>query len=361
MIHVILPSLRISGGVKEALRLGEELAACGHEVDVWTLWRGSHAVAANGLRVVELSQWVTRVRWAALQLPALMLAFARRAARGRGSGWQIFIFTHYATSPLAVLIRPSRRWFFVQDLEWRFVRHAGLRALLKAVVLGLYRRGRLIAANDYLASELRALGLEVAVQAPIWADAAFRDEGNRERDIDVVMMLRKGDHKRLDLYRQALEQLACGPQHRTTAVITPDDDIAAQVAAHASHLDVRPDAAAMRALYARTRLFLMLSEHEGFGLPPLEAMGSGCVPLCRDSGGVRAYMTGELRELLLPLDWPVERIAQRIDDLLTSPEALQRYSTAARAVFDAGLRRSQSRAVSVAAAMWSATQSEVRS
>ena len=81
-----------------------------------------------------------------------------------------------------------------------------------------------------------------------------------------------------------------------------------------------------------------LSEHEGFGLPPLEAMGAGCVPLCRDSGGVRAFMQpGELSALLLPASAGVEEIYSRGRALLAEDEQLRNYSRRARDVFRKGL------------------------
>ena len=95
----------------------------------------------------------------------------------------------------------------------------------------------------------------------------------------------------------------------------------------------------MRAIYERTRVFLLLSEHEGFGLPPLEAMGSGCVPLCRDAGGVRAYMQGELAENILPLALPAEDVLERAVALAHDENHLTRLRMAAREIFDDGLER----------------------
>ena len=95
----------------------------------------------------------------------------------------------------------------------------------------------------------------------------------------------------------------------------------------------------MRAIYERTRVFLLLSEHEGFGLPPLEAMGSGCVPLCRDAGGVRAYMRGDLAENILPLALPAEGILKRAVALAHDENYLARLRMTAREIFDDGLER----------------------
>ena len=125
------------------------------------------------------------------------------------------------------------------------------------------------------------------------------------------MLLRSSGIKRLDLYRQALSLLRQDTSLRV-AVITPDSSIAAELAAAHTEVYLRPSDEEMRALFARSRVFLLLSDVEGFGLPPLEAMGSGCVAACRDSGGVRCYMTGELAGLLFPLAEPVDQIVTTV-------------------------------------------------
>jgi glycosyltransferase involved in cell wall biosynthesis len=87
----------------------------------------------------------------------------------------------------------------------------------------------------------------------------------------------------------------------------------------------------------------MMSDQEGFGLPPLEAMGSGCVPICRDSGGVRAYMIGKLKESLLPLNSDIDYIIDFADKLQHRNEwAL--LSSFAKQVFVDGLNKSNNRA-----------------
>jgi glycosyltransferase involved in cell wall biosynthesis len=236
-----------------------------------------------------------------------------------------------------VFVPIERRFFFVQDLEWKFVRNPLLSGLLRLMILSCYRRGTLVSANAYLTSSLRQLGIPASIEAPIWADEGFLAPDAGPRDIDFAMVLRKGAHKRLDYYRSFID-LARHDGKLKLAVISPDDDLIATVRDSVDVCLTRPSLAEMRALYQRTRCFLQLSEHEGFGLPPLEAMGAGCVPLCRDSGGVRAYMArAELSGLLMPLSSSVEEIYQHGRALLADQEQLRDFSRRAREVFRAGL------------------------
>jgi hypothetical protein len=80
-------------------------------------------------------------------------------------------------------------------------------------------------------------------------------------------------------------------------------------------------------------------------------MGSGCVPLCRDSGGVRAFMSqSALSSMLIPLGWPIQAIFEKANDVLRSPE-LQSLSEHCRHVFARGLDSAEHRAVDLVRAM----------
>jgi glycosyltransferase involved in cell wall biosynthesis len=329
--EIVVPALKVSGGTREALRLGGQLSAHGTQVLVLSLWRADDPMPTT-LPVELLSNWPAIAARAALQWPWLALRFARRVRSQR------FLFTHYSTLPLSLCVPRARRFFFVQDLEWKFIHNGVLSHLVRAMILFFYRRGSLVSANDYLTDSLRELGLPPALQAPIWADADWlTPDTDTPRDIDFVMMLRKGAHKRLHDYHRFIELARGSGRELRLAVISPDAELIAAVRDRVSVSLLRPALGQMRSLYQRTRCFVHLSEHEGFGLPPLEAMAAGCVPLCRDSGGVRAFMAApELAGLLLPAQTDVAQFFQRACELLEDPAQLRDYSARAREVFRRG-------------------------
>jgi glycosyltransferase involved in cell wall biosynthesis len=344
---IVVPSLKISGGNREALRLANELNRDAQGASVLTLWVSPHEMATT-VPVANLSSWPPRAARALGELPILTYRFARwwrHAAQRAGA----VIFTHYATLPLALLVPRRQRFFFVQDLEWNFVGSGPLSRLLRRIVLGIYRSGRIISANAYLSDRLAAEGMEVAIEAPIWADADFLAPDAPTQDVDFAMVLRKGDHKRLDLYLRFIA-LARARQLRV-GVITPEDDIAEQVHDEVDVLLLRPKHAQMRDLYSRSTCFIHLSEHEGFGLPPLESMGAGCTPVCRDSGGVRAFMAdGPFADLLLPLSMPLEQVLARAEAVVRDPAQIVRRASA-RAHFQHGLARCEQARRGLLAAM----------
>lgn len=341
---LVLPSLRVGGGNYEALSLAQALSEAGCGMRVQSLWQAEEPVPTR-LPVESMRPWPPRVGRAALEYPVLALAFARRL-RGRMRDQRTHhLFTHYSTLPLALLVPRSRRWWFVQDVEWVFPSRAWARALLERLILFVAARSRLVVANDYLHAAMHAQGLRVEVDHPIWADAGFAAEHMRpleDRDIDVLFILRSGRMKCSPMYFEVASGLRRAHPALRLMAVSPDrtwlDACAAAVPGIESTYS--PSRAQLAALYARSKCFLMLSEHEGFGLPALEAMGSGCVPVCRDAGGPRAYMTGELEAMLVPLSRSAAHIADAVSGLLADAQRWQRLSKAGREIFDIGLSNS---------------------
>lgn len=351
-VFIVVPSLKISGGIREALRLATEINFNASDASLITMWVSPNEMASP-VPVKYLSSWPTRTRRALVEIPIIANRFVQWRRHSTKPGCS-FIFTHYATLPLALLVPRCQRLFFVQGLEWTFVGNGLLSHVLKRFVLGTYRTGNVITANAYLSEQLAAEGIEGAMEAPIWADGRFLTTNALEQDIDFAMVLRKGAVKRLDLYLRFIE--LAHDSHMRVAVITPDDDIAAQVSDRVSQVLLRPELEQMRDLYARSVCFIHLSESEGFGLPPLESMGAGCTPVCRDSGGVRAFMRNEpFDKLLLPLSLPIEDVFKRAEAVVRDGNRLSRRE-AARACFKQGLARCEQARNGLVAAIVSRNQ-----
>lgn len=338
-VSIVLPSLKVSGGVMEGLRLARDLKASLDHVSVLAMWRSERSVTYEDVECSFLSSWKTGLVLALPQLFGMVVLFWLHTRKHRKTTW---IFTHYATLPLAILVPRRQRFVFVQDLEWEFIRRTWLSSALKKIIFYVYKRSKLIAANHYLFQALQQQGLSPQGQAPIWADPVFGSGFATERDIDVLMILRKGDAKRFDLYMEALNYFKnVAPSLRLEAVTT-EDEIQPLVHDLVNVCHIRPNREAIHRLYAQSRIFLLLSEHEGFALPPLEAMGSGCVPICRDAGGPRAYMSGALLQGLVLLDKDIKAICQQVILLLSNPVELEILSKAAMESFHQGLVRTQS-------------------
>lgn len=333
---VLVPSLRISGGVQEALRLADQLRQAGIRVRILTLWKAPKELPSDTLEIDRISHFTARRSTAALQFPILLIRISAylRQPEARGAA---LMLTHFSTFPFAWLARSHRWYCFNQDMEWQFVPKGFLRNLLRRLILATSRRASVVTTNPFIDNEFARLGVQSIAQVSIWPDGFWltREVTQHRRSIDLIMVLRKGRMKRLDLYLELLSLIRSRPDIVST-IITPDADIHAAVQGMAAKSILRPSNFEMRSLYADSRIFLSLSDTEGFGLTPLEAMGQGCVPLCRDSGGVRSYMIGSLRANLIPLSESVESIWGRIKRILSDPDLLHERSASAVDIFRSG-------------------------
>jgi len=342
--NFVLPSLKISGGIKETLKLANEVKVLGREVNFFIMWVSPNEISDEVPRVNYLSKFKTNARFVFFQFPfiffKLAFLFAVRINRARD---QIWIFTHYTTFPLSLMVPRNKRVFFVQGMEWNFVKNKIISALLRRFILYFYKGSIVVTANRYLSLGMEARKIKVYTELPIWADIQFLTDAFENRYIDFVMVLRKGGAKRIDLYLEFIHKSKEQGKQWTFAVITPDNELAKIVSPIVEECYIKPSILEMSDVYSRSKFFLMMSDHEGFGLPPLEAMGAGCVPICRDAGGIHAYMLGGLKELVLPLELDISGIISFANDLLIKNEWF-RYSSMAKKVFMDGVDQSRNRA-----------------
>ncbi len=70
------------------------------------------------------------------------------------------------------------------------------------------------------------------------------------------------------------------------------------------------------------------SINHSYGLPALEAMASGVVPVCWDNRGINEYATNDLDAIILKNKTPVDQVAERIYNLLfNEPKRLEQLKT----------------------------------
>ena len=334
-ICILTPSLKTTGGNKELVRLAQDLVSAGaDDVRIVAMWKTENEVASGRIPVFYLNDAkISRVQ-VFFGLLSALVSFRKLVAEIGRANW---VLSHYLTYSLTPMISRSNRWFFVQDLEWNFVPTL-FRPLLRWAILGRLRQGRVLVANDYLGTKLHDFGVPVITTAAIWADKAFLGKLDRIRDVDVVLMMRTGSHKRADLVKAFIAARDIQFPEMNIIVITPDDHLAQNFTTNSvTRVFIRPELPVMRDIYERSKIFLLLSDHEGFGLPPLESMGAGCVPLCRDAGGVRAYMRAELEANIMPLSLDVHTILNRVVMLLSNDQELSRQRATSIRIFREGL------------------------
>lgn len=82
-----------------------------------------------------------------------------------------------------------------------------------------------------------------------------------------------------------------------------------------------PDEEELRAIYSSMDVFMMPSLHEGFGMPPMEAMACGTACLVTDVGGVPDYtIPGETAVVVPPED--IDALTEELKQLVANPQAI---------------------------------------
>jgi len=89
---------------------------------------------------------------------------------------------------------------------------------------------------------------------------------------------------------------------------------------------VGPDDEEVGRLFCQATVFVQTSMHEGFALPPLEAMASGAAVVCTDAHGNRDFCLDGIN-CLMPPSQPRE-VSEAIARLLGDPELRARLGAA---------------------------------
>ena len=290
-IDIFVPTLKKCGGNKEIVKYFSPLEV-DHSITIFSFWKSSNEVdVSETIKVKYVTNFKANRVVAILTYPLIILYVYFRSLVMKD---RIIILTHYSTYLLS-LMKFTDMYIFIQGEEWNYVNSA----LFKRLVLYLIGRGKIITANSFLESQLLKYGIKSDIKCNIWASNEFLNLDQSDlRDIDYIFVVRDSPVKRPDLYYEFLSFIDL--TRYKIVLITTDEAIIDKFDAFNVDMYLLPSIIKMKELYGRSKFFLLLSEHEGFGLPPLEAMGSGCLPIMRDCYGPRLYMTSILGDHILP-------------------------------------------------------------
>jgi glycosyltransferase involved in cell wall biosynthesis len=87
--------------------------------------------------------------------------------------------------------------------------------------------------------------------------------------------------------------------------------------------------AELRELYQKSHVFVHTCTMEGFGLPPLEAMGTGALVLSVSEGGLRSFINTDTAWVIPTVSAPmiVQEVTMRVDDDGNDYGSVSRYKT----------------------------------
>ena len=210
--------------------------------------------------------------------------------------------------------------YFVQDIETSYypdheqARHA---------VLDSYRpEFRYMTISSWNRERLRELGLDAELIPPGIDLDTFRPRADVARRQDMVLALgRSNPLKNLPLTLDAWRALPEPRPELCLFGIEPE---------LASDPGVRyvssPSDEEVGELFCQASVFVQTSIHEGFALPPLEAMATGTVVVCTDAHGNRDFCVDGVNCLMPDAD--ARSVAAALTRLLADPELRARLGRA---------------------------------
>ena len=214
--------------------------------------------------------------------------------------------------------------FFVQDIETSY--YPDDERNRYAVLSGYRQEFRYMTISGWNADRLRELGLESTLVPPGIDLENFRPLPDVQRREDMLLALgRTNPLKNLPLTISSWKALAGEPPPELCLFgIEPE---LGEV--HGTRYVERPSDEEVNVLFNEATVFVQTSTHEGFCLPPLEAMATGGAVVSTDSHGNRDFcVDGE--NCLMP-EPTVAAVSAAIARLLADPELRARLGEAGRA------------------------------
>jgi GT2 family glycosyltransferase/glycosyltransferase involved in cell wall biosynthesis len=208
--------------------------------------------------------------------------------------------------------------YFVQDIETTYYpddepgRHR---------VLATYRpEFRYLTTSSWNRDRLHELGHAAELVAPGIDLETFRPLPGARRESAVLALGRVNPLKRFGLTVDAWRAL---PEPRPALRLF---GVEPELAPEGASYDVAPTDARVNELLNECAVFVQTSSHEGFALPPLEAMAAGTAVVCTDADGNRDYCRDGVNCLITP-STPAA-VAHALRRVLGDPELRERLGTA---------------------------------
>jgi glycosyltransferase involved in cell wall biosynthesis len=259
----------VGGGHRVVFTHVNGLAERGHDVELWTL-------ADTGPDWFDLRVPVRRF----VDYPSLANDLAPIDAVKVATWWETADWVWEASRRNGIPV------YWVQDIETSYYPTDPVGS---ADVLASYRpEFTYFAGSEWISDELRELGVEeVTTFTPGLDTDAVRPMPGVEREEDVILALgRSNPLKDFPLTRSAYLAL---PEPRPRLwLFGIEPELADGLGDRVTYIE-RPSDDEINRLLNQATILLQTSKHEGFCLPPLEAMAAGAAVVCTDAHGNRDF------------------------------------------------------------------------
>jgi GT2 family glycosyltransferase/glycosyltransferase involved in cell wall biosynthesis len=293
----------VGGGHRDIFEHLNRLQARGHEVALYTLG--------------EMPDWFE------LRVPVRSFQFYEELVEALAPVEAIKVATWWNTAvPVwRASVVHGIPVYFVQDIETSYYPD---NPHVRAAVIDSYGPDfRYMTISTWNRERLRELGLDAELIPPGIDLDTFRPLHEKQRRTDMVLALgRSNPLKNLPLTVAAWRAVA----DRVALDAAPELCLFGHEPELAQERGMRhvesPTDEQVNELFNEAAVFVQTSAHEGFALPPLEAMATGCAVVCTDAHGNRDFcVDGE--NCLMP-EADVDAVADALARLLVDPALRER-------------------------------------
>lgn len=302
-IIFVLPATSMSGGIRAVLEKAEALIELGERVEVWAL--------QGNPTWTEISFDVRKFNTYDDLTDALSLVNAIKVATWWETSEPVFLASMQRGIPVQ----------YVQEFESWF--YPNSQAAQTAVISSYRPEFAYTTTASYQQAELAEIGIEAPIIPPAYDADLFYEDATIERDENTLLALgRTFFQKNFQQTAAAWESL--GESRPNLQLFGFEPEILRDSRATYA---VKPSDNEIANLYRTATAFIQTSLHEGFSLPIIEAMASGCPVITTDSHGNRDFCFNEVNCLMVE-QGDIAGTAAAIERLMKDRELRNRLSVA---------------------------------
>jgi GT2 family glycosyltransferase len=292
----------VGGGHRDIFEHLNRLAARGHDAQLFSLGDAPD--------------------WFPLEVPTRTFEDYEELVRGLSGLDAIKVATWWNTaSPVWLAsVNHGIPVFFVQDIETSY--YPGDEAMTAHVMASYRQEFRYMTISGWNRDRLAEVGLSATLVPPGIDLKTFRPLPEVARRDDMLLALgRTNPLKNLPLTIDAWHAL--GEQRPELVLFGIEPELGPKYGA--TYVE-RPSDEGVNELFNQATILVQTSTHEGFCLPPLEAMATGAAVVCTDAHGNRDFCV-DGTNCLMP-EPTVESVSGALGRLLSDPALRQRLGTA---------------------------------